>query len=379
MSIRRSVALAAVCALLAASSGCGLFDGEEPGGKNRSPSRNTQSVEPGKLPAPVTTKVRVHGTSGYVGYEQSGATHNVLFSVYGVYRDGEYATLLMTAQLDPADPDANEDGFDLTSVLQRAHLKEKLDDDDFLVPKNADDLTLVDPNAKKAYLPAMDAEGKCLCAGGVTAIKHRQDAFTTTFAAPPSAAKTIDVSVPNVGYLIDIPVFDQQAPEVEQDTDATPGVTTAAPAASGGPVEAEVVDITGEVSNIDLTVVRSKDKVTLDANVLFEFDEATLTSKAQSRIADTAEVLKQNARGQRVQVNGYTDAKGADSYNRDLSQRRAEAVKKALEPRLTGTDITLVAKGYGEDDPVAPNVTERGRDNPKGRALNRRVEIVYRK
>lgn len=363
-------------------SGCGLFGGDG-GGDQKSPSAAasssappSQSVEPGKLPPPVQTKAWNRSTADS---EYNLLTRRVLVSVYGVYREGEHATLLASVQLDPAENDPNETGYALTSGFQRANLKPQDVNEGSSPAENADDVTLVDPTAKKAYLPARDAEGTCICGHDIIAVGHDKTSFTTTFAAPPSESTKIDVSMPNIGYFRDVPVFDQKAPEIEETTEGSVRVLVADQASTNPPAKAEVVDITGEVSNIDLSVVRSKDKVTLDANVLFEFDEATLTSKAKSRIAEAAEILKERAKGQRVEVRGYTDSKGSTSYNKRLSERRANAVKKALEPRLSGSGIKLVAKGYGEADPVAPNKTEDGKDNPKGRKLNRRVEVVYAK
>ena len=70
-----------------------------------------------------------------------------------------------------------------------------------------------------------------------------------------------------------------------------------------------------------------------------------------------------------MQIDGFTDSVGTDSYNEDLSQRRADAVKAALinrgvQPSRVGTE------GYGKAYPVANN-TDSG-----GRQLNRRVEVV---
>jgi OOP family OmpA-OmpF porin len=70
-----------------------------------------------------------------------------------------------------------------------------------------------------------------------------------------------------------------------------------------------------------------------------------------------------------LEVQGHTDDQGADEYNMDLSQRRAETVIAYLG--LFGIDTSrLTPKGYGETAPVAPNTTE------EGRAQNRRVELV---
>jgi outer membrane protein OmpA-like peptidoglycan-associated protein len=77
-----------------------------------------------------------------------------------------------------------------------------------------------------------------------------------------------------------------------------------------------------------------------------------------------------------VLIEGHADAKGAPAYNRALSKRRAEAVKDYLvkQKRIPASIITT--RGVGETQPVAPNTTSDGRDNPRGRQQNRRVEIT---
>ena len=68
----------------------------------------------------------------------------------------------------------------------------------------------------------------------------------------------------------------------------------------------------------------------------------------------------------RVELQGHTDSRGADAYNLDLSQRRAESVRDYLISK--GVNATrLVAQGYGETQPIGDNTTEAGR------AENRRV------
>jgi outer membrane protein OmpA-like peptidoglycan-associated protein len=70
-----------------------------------------------------------------------------------------------------------------------------------------------------------------------------------------------------------------------------------------------------------------------------------------------------------VEIDGYTDSIGTDSFNLDLSQRRADSVKSVLVSR--GIDpARIVSRGYGKDFGVASN------SDSGGRQLNRRVEIV---
>ncbi|GAA3827750.1 hypothetical protein GCM10022226_55780 [Sphaerisporangium flaviroseum] len=121
------------------------------------------------------------------------------------------------------------------------------------------------------------------------------------------------------------------------------------------------------------TTQGSRTTITISSDVLFEFDKADLTPAATGHIATIAERLGTTSGV--AQVNGYTDAIGATAYNLRLSQRRAQAVKRTLDRILRGTPRTA-ATGHGEAYPVAPN-TKAGRDNPAGRAKNRRVTITF--
>jgi outer membrane protein OmpA-like peptidoglycan-associated protein len=103
-------------------------------------------------------------------------------------------------------------------------------------------------------------------------------------------------------------------------------------------------------------------------DVLFDTGRAELKSGAGRKMDQLAQFLVEHP-DRRVQIDGFTDSIGTDSYNEDLSQRRADAVKSALinrgvQPSRIGTE------GYGKAYPVANN-TDSG-----GRQLNRRVEVV---
>ncbi|MEQ8302064.1 MAG: OmpA family protein [Cyclobacteriaceae bacterium] len=71
----------------------------------------------------------------------------------------------------------------------------------------------------------------------------------------------------------------------------------------------------------------------------------------------------------RIEIGGHTDSNGPEEYNQNLSQRRADAVKRYLE-RLGADGGRIRAVGYGESRPVAPN------DSQEGRRLNRRTEFI---
>lgn len=109
-------------------------------------------------------------------------------------------------------------------------------------------------------------------------------------------------------------------------------------------------------------------KLTLDSEVSFDFDSAAIKPSFQSSLTKLANVLAKYDRNV-VTVVGHTDSSGTDSYNQDLSVRRAEAVVGELASRGV-PDSIMRAEGQGESAPRADNATESGRQ------LNRRVEIL---
>jgi outer membrane protein OmpA-like peptidoglycan-associated protein len=112
--------------------------------------------------------------------------------------------------------------------------------------------------------------------------------------------------------------------------------------------------------------------IDLPADVLFDFDKAELRADAAPSLEKAAELIKSYATAP-LTVLGHTDGKGTDAYNDALSLRRAEAVASALH-RQTGRQARV--EGRGKRQPVAPNTTPDGRDDPAGRQLNRRVQIL---
>lgn len=104
--------------------------------------------------------------------------------------------------------------------------------------------------------------------------------------------------------------------------------------------------------------------------VHFEFDSAALTSKAKSILDGALGAINANS-SQNISVEGHTDSTGSDSYNLDLSQRRAQSVVNYLTSKgVSGSRLN--AKGFGESAPAVAN------DSSASRALNRRVEIFAR-
>jgi len=101
--------------------------------------------------------------------------------------------------------------------------------------------------------------------------------------------------------------------------------------------------------------------------IFFDFDSDKLRPESTADLQEAVRLLQEYP-DLKVEIQGHTDSVGPADYNLRLSQRRAEAVKRYLVEHGISPD-RLVAKGYGETHPVAPNDTEENRQK------NRRVEF----
>src|SRR6266849_9674778 len=108
--------------------------------------------------------------------------------------------------------------------------------------------------------------------------------------------------------------------------------------------------------------------MTLDSkSIRFDFDKATIKPEYRDILNRIAGILM-TLKGYTIAVYGYTDDIGTQTYNLQLSQRRAEAVRDFL--MQTGISPTIMStKGFGKSDPRVPG------DSEQARAANRRVEI----
>jgi outer membrane protein OmpA-like peptidoglycan-associated protein len=103
-------------------------------------------------------------------------------------------------------------------------------------------------------------------------------------------------------------------------------------------------------------------------DVLFETGSATLSSGASRNMDRLVQFLTDHPE-RMVQIDGFTDSVGTDSFNQDLSQHRADAVRYQLVSRGISSN-RIATQGYGKSYPVA------GNSESSGRQLNRRVEVV---
>jgi len=102
-------------------------------------------------------------------------------------------------------------------------------------------------------------------------------------------------------------------------------------------------------------------------NVFFQSGSALLQDQSKYELNTLAALLKSNS-NVKVELGGHTDSQGDDANNQVLSQKRAESVLNFLTVKGVSTS-GLVARGYGEANPVETNET------PEGRQANRRTEL----
>jgi outer membrane protein OmpA-like peptidoglycan-associated protein len=137
------------------------------------------------------------------------------------------------------------------------------------------------------------------------------------------------------------------------------------------------MDVKRTDPNDTVTVTIYMDELTPEyrfrvSNLFYDYDKADLRPESVAGLDSMVAFLRDNP-SLNAEVYSFTDAKGTDAYNRELSLRRSQAVIDYL----TGAGVDagrLSSKGFGESMPAAPNDV-KGKDNPVGRQLNRRSEL----
>jgi len=108
-------------------------------------------------------------------------------------------------------------------------------------------------------------------------------------------------------------------------------------------------------------------------NIFFDSNKSTLRKESKVEIDKLIALMKEYPELV-IEVSGHTDSKGNDDANMKLSQTRSQAVVNALIKKGAKKQ-NLVAKGYGETMPIAPNTLDNGKPDLKGMQQNRRVEM----
>lgn len=126
-----------------------------------------------------------------------------------------------------------------------------------------------------------------------------------------------------------------------------------------------------EVKAAPSKIVQKGDSLQMPGNIVFDTDKATLKAGSGSEVVleDLKQFLIENDKKiSTIRIEGYTDNQGKPDHNLELSGQRALTIKKWLVDH--GIDAKrVIAVGFGQDKPVAPNTTE------EGKAQNRRTEF----
>lgn len=346
MKIRIAV-LAAAVALAGCSSDADPNGGSTPeettnsGEQNQDPEQPEEPEEPSVEPAHVVE-------TDYFG-------NAITMSVYPIqaYND-QYL-----AQID-LELAADAEEVDLTWVLSRDSKK---------AADSVSDLRLVDREGRKIYEVATDS------AEAVAGTNERADlqiepggepaSLFAYFAGP--EAESLDLLVPLLGYVADIPVTQISAEDEFAVAAADFGVS--------GSVESESHDLTTRLVAYDeLSNVREEDEAvlwTLASDVLFDYGEHKLDKKAKKVIEDTIEEIKDLAlEDGEIHLVGHTDDQGSTSFNQDLSEKRAKSVQKIFEDNFPSS-YKITSEGKGKLEPAVEGTSE------EARKANRRVEIQF--
>jgi outer membrane protein OmpA-like peptidoglycan-associated protein len=110
-------------------------------------------------------------------------------------------------------------------------------------------------------------------------------------------------------------------------------------------------------------------EITIKDQIQFALDSAVILPESFGLLTEIADTLIRHSELHRVEVQGHTDNSGSADHNQLLSEQRAEAVRAWLVQHGVESD-RLVARGYGQEKPLVPNVT------PANRAQNRRVQFI---
>ncbi|MEA2446220.1 MAG: hypothetical protein QOJ12_3512 [Thermoleophilales bacterium] len=113
----------------------------------------------------------------------------------------------------------------------------------------------------------------------------------------------------------------------------------------------------------------AKDKPNIDLEITFDYNSADISAKSLSAVQALGKALSNpDLKGSTFIVAGHTDAAGSESYNQELSERRADSIKRYLTEKfgIAGTDLVTV--GYGKSKLKDSNVPTA--------EVNRRVQVV---
>ena len=160
----------------------------------------------------------------------------------------------------------------------------------------------------------------------------------------------------------------------------TPGSYTARLEAEGFFLKTATFDVRPrETSNLSVTLVSkptratvtvSRREIVIRRQINFATDSDVIEASSTALLSEIADVMLRNPQLTKVEIQGHTDNVGSADHNLDLSQRRADAVRRWLTEQGGVESSRLEAKGFGSTRPLVPNIT------PANRARNRRSQFI---
>jgi outer membrane protein OmpA-like peptidoglycan-associated protein len=211
-------------------------------------------------------------------------------------------------------------------------------------------------------------------------VMDNQDNDWFHFTANSSGKVTVAVENQSSTLRPDVKVFNANKSAIMEKYDGTPGAgldfTVDVPAGQDFYVQIVPYESTGKYRLTARGAVMASDMASalktaahIDLyGVYFDTDQSFVKPESANTLTEVANLLKADPT-LRLEIAGHTDNAGSKEHNAQLSQGRADAVVAALVGQYGIDPGRLVAKGYGDSKPVAPN------DNPAGMAKNRRVEL----
>jgi peptidoglycan-associated lipoprotein len=132
------------------------------------------------------------------------------------------------------------------------------------------------------------------------------------------------------------------------------------------------------LTTITLDTILVLDKIEINKifqveNIYYNFNKWDIRDDAAKELDKLVQLLIDNPEI-KIELGSHTDSIDDNSYNLQLSQRRAESAVRYIVQHGIAPD-RIVAKGYGEERPIARNTNADGTDNPVGRQKNRRTEF----
>jgi len=209
-------------------------------------------------------------------------------------------------------------------------------------------------------------------------MSRRDDARRGLACAPPSMLMVVTaLLLASARVVAADPISAEQIINALAPKPVTRSLTLSPPqAAATSPEEAKFLDSVRDRPTRSLTLDErqelatiAKDKLSIDIDIDFDYNSAQIGATATPGITALGKALSSPrlAHGT-FMLAGHTDGKGGDAFNQDLSERRAEAVKRYLIARYKLPAANLIAVGYGKS-------MLKNKDNPLA-SENRRVQVV---